>query len=73
MKYTLHIRRGRLINDDPQRRCYNGCFFKSHIEWSDWELWIKDYFFTTKEAAQHAANQFKRENQEFKVVGVEEC
>jgi hypothetical protein len=71
MKYTLYIRRGQLINDDPQKRCYNGCYFKSHMEWSDWELWIRDYFFSTKESAEYNASLFVRENQQFKVVEVQ--
>jgi hypothetical protein len=37
MPYELLIRRGVLINDDPQYRCYNGCYYKSHVEWSEWE------------------------------------
>ena len=71
MKYTLYIRRGKVVIDDPQRRCYNGCFYKSHVEWSPWELWIRDYFFDTKEKAEHAASLFRRENQQLKVVGIE--
>lgn len=72
MKYTLYIRRGKLVNDDVFRRCYNGCYYKSHIEWSPWELWINDYFFPTKEAAEYNANLFKREDQQFKVVEISE-
>ena len=44
MTYTIHIRRGRLVIDDPQRRCYNGCYFASHMEWSDWNHGCKMIF-----------------------------
>ncbi len=70
MTYELHIRRGVLINDDPQRRCYNGCFFKSHIEWGEWEHWM-DY--PTEEHAKTAKRLFQRGDQEFKVVKKEEA
>lgn len=70
MKYTLHIRRGRLVNDDPQKRCYNGCYYKSHIEWSPWELWSRDYSFDTKEKAEQTASLFRREDQQIKVVEI---
>lgn len=33
MTYTVQIRSGQLINDDPRRRCYYWCYFKSHMEW----------------------------------------
>lgn len=35
-KHTLYVRRQILINTDPQRRCYNGCFAKSELIWTDW-------------------------------------
>jgi hypothetical protein len=63
--HELHIQRGVLINDDPQRRCYDGCYFKSHIEWDEWEHWM-DY--PSEEHADHAARLFSREGQRFKVV-----
>jgi hypothetical protein len=59
------IRRGTLINDDPQRRCYNGCYYKSHIEWTEWEHWM-DY--PSEDAAKTAKRLFSRADQEFKVV-----
>jgi hypothetical protein len=70
MTYELHIRRGVLINDDPQRRCYNGCYFSSHIEWGEWEHWM-DY--PTEEHAKTAARLFSRDTQEFKIVHKEEA
>ena len=63
--HELHIRRGALINDDPQKRCYNGCYFKSHIEWSNWEHW-SDY--PSLESAQTAKRIFSRDTQQFKIV-----
>mgnify|MGYP000721130010 CR=1 FL=1 len=66
--YELHIRRGYLVNTDPQRRCYNGCHASSRIEWGSWELWLKDFTFDSLEKAEHAAKLFCRENQQVKAV-----
>ena len=63
--HEVWIRRGQLINDDPQKRCYDGCFIKSHVEWSDWEHWT-DY--PTLDHAERAARLFAREDQQLKVV-----
>jgi hypothetical protein len=63
--HELWIRRGQLINDDPLKRCYNGCYFASHIEWGDWEHWM-DY--PSLEHAKNAKRLFARETQQFKVV-----
>ncbi len=68
MSFALHIRRGYIINTDPQRRCYYGAYAKSETVWGDWELWLKDMTFETREDAEHAARQFAREDQQFKVV-----
>jgi len=66
--HEVHIRRGKLVNDDPQKRCYNGCYYyyyKSHIEWDEWKLWM-DY--PSEDHAKHAVELFQREIQELKVV-----
>lgn len=36
----MHIekRNRRLVNTDPQRRCYNGCHFSSELVWTPWEV-----------------------------------
>jgi hypothetical protein len=34
---NLLIRRRILVNTDPQRRCYNGCYYSSELRWSAWE------------------------------------
>ena len=34
----IHTRHLQLVNTDPQRRCYNGCHFKSELVWTPWEL-----------------------------------
>jgi hypothetical protein len=65
MTHALMIRRGTLINDDPQRRCYNGCYYKSHVEWTEWKHWMD---FPSEEAAKTAKRLFSRADQEFKVV-----
>lgn len=35
--FVVITRRRRLINTDPQRRCYNGCHAKSELVWTEWE------------------------------------
>ena len=69
MSYELHIRRGVVVNTDPQRRCYNGCHFSSRVDWSEWEKWLGGY--PTFESAEHAAKLFSREDLQFKVVAEE--
>lgn len=34
--YTIEMRKRVLVNTDPQRRCYNGCYFSSELQWTDW-------------------------------------
>jgi hypothetical protein len=68
MTHTLHIRRATRVINDP--RCYNGAYFDSHLVWSPWELWIKDFFYPTEEAATLAARSFCREDQQVKAVAV---
>lgn len=67
-KFGLEIRRGTLVNDDPQRRCYNGCYFASHVEWSAWEPWLTSMTFDTPEKAARAAQGFRRDTQQLRVV-----
>lgn len=38
MMYNIVCRSRRLINTDPQRRCYNGCNFSEELIWSSWEI-----------------------------------
>lgn len=35
---VIWIRRRVLVNTDPFRRCYNGCYFSSEFQWSSWEV-----------------------------------
>lgn len=37
-RLELRMRKKRLINTDPQRRCYNGCHFSSKLVWTPWEV-----------------------------------
>ena len=68
MTYTLHIRRGILVNTDPQRRCYNGQHNSSRVDWGEWEPWFMSY--PTREDAERAVRLFQREDQQFKIVEV---
>lgn len=63
--HEVLIRKGVLINDDHLRRCYNGCFFASHMEWGPWEHW-GDY--PSKEYAQNIVKAFARKDQQLRVV-----
>jgi hypothetical protein len=68
MAVELHIRRGTFVNDDPQSRCYNGCCFAYHYEWSEWEKWME---YPDLESAKIAKRIFSREDLEFKIVKTE--
>ena len=35
--YNIKSRHKKLINTDPQRRCYNGCHYSYEIVWTEWE------------------------------------
>lgn len=36
--YNLYTRREITENNDPQRRCYNGCHYSTITYWGEWEL-----------------------------------
>lgn len=38
MRLELRMRKLRLVNTDPQRRCYNGCHFSYDLIWTPWEV-----------------------------------
>jgi hypothetical protein len=63
MTYTVQVRRGTLINDDPQRRCYDGCYFKSHMEWEEWKDWTE---VPTLEDAERQVRIFQRGDQQLR-------
>lgn len=35
---NIEVRRGGIYNNDPQRRCYNGCHYSTEFRWSEWEV-----------------------------------
>jgi len=35
---NIEVRCGGLYNNDPQRRCYNGCHYSTEFRWSEWEV-----------------------------------
>lgn len=39
MTYAVEIRSGRIVNTDPQSRCYDGCHFSSRTDWEEWRHW----------------------------------
>ena len=38
--YTIEKRQLVTVNNDPQRRCYNGCHFSTETSWSHW-YWLE--------------------------------
>ncbi len=36
-RYTVVVRKRVEVNTDPQRRCYNGCYFSSEMTWTPWQ------------------------------------
>jgi hypothetical protein len=36
--HIIMMRHLQLVNTDPQRRCYNGCHFKSELLWTAWSV-----------------------------------
>lgn len=36
--FRIEMRNKRLVNTDPQRRCYNGCHFSYEMVWGEWEI-----------------------------------
>ena len=59
MKFTVWFRRKVEINTDPQKRCYDGCYFSSKMEWTKWSS-ICSY--STENFAKDSAATFKRIN-----------
>lgn len=35
-RYTIAFRQQIEVNNDPQRRCYNGCHFSTEKVWTPW-------------------------------------
>ena len=65
--YWVYIRRGNLVNTDPQKRCYDGCHFSYRIDWDEWKPWME---YPTREHAEKAVPLFSRDTQQLKVVEV---
>jgi len=40
--FKIEQRQRRLINTDPQRRCYNGCHYISELVWTSWDFLQED-------------------------------
>jgi len=38
MSTAIVYRKRTLVNTDPQRRCYNGCYFSAELRWTPWEV-----------------------------------
>lgn len=38
MTKAIWHRHQRMVNTDPQRRCYNGCNFSEELQWTVWSV-----------------------------------
>jgi hypothetical protein len=38
MAFNIETRVTIVLNTDPQKRCYNGCFARTELVWSAWEV-----------------------------------
>ena len=65
MSYEVQIRRGVIVNTDPQRRCYNGCHYSSRTDWEEWEHWANCALL---EDAKRQVRLFQREDQQLRVI-----
>lgn len=34
---NIEMRHQRMVNTDPQRRCYDGCNFSEELQWGAWD------------------------------------
>ena len=37
MLYSIKYRIKQEVNTDPEHRCYDGCYFSSEMQWTEWE------------------------------------
>jgi hypothetical protein len=56
---SIWFRSKKLVNTDPQRRCYNGVNFSEEWVWSEWEH-VMDC--SSKEVAEDIASGFQAIN-----------
>lgn len=59
----LQQRHKRLVNTDPQRRCYDGCHYSSELRWDEWET--LDY--NVKEGREKEVLKFWRDLSDYAV------
>jgi hypothetical protein len=73
-RYIVHSREKFEYNTDPQRRCYNGCYFASEWRWGPWNaLGMRGL---TLEEANESVESWKkigRPTCEFKAVKIGEA
>lgn len=67
MTTQIWMRDRRVINTDPQRRCYNGCNFSERVEFGEWRLFQE---WDTHEFAERVANGLKCDRREIKLEDV---
>lgn len=63
-KFKIFLRTKRIINTDPQRRCYNGRNFSERIEYGEWEFFQE---WEGREFTERVAAGLRRDTQEVKV------
>lgn len=57
MPYRVELRKKVEVCTDPQRRCYDGCFFSSEWVWEDW--WTPGTDFASLEEAEASVKSWK--------------
>lgn len=58
--FILQVSYLREVCTDPQRRCYNGVFFSSRMEWTEWaDLWGER---GTREEVEESMRQWQKIN-----------
>ena len=58
-RYTLMARKQIEVNTDPQRRCYDGCYYSSEMQWTEWAVVSHP---ATKEDGEDTMATFQRIN-----------
>lgn len=66
MGLAIFSRRQVLVNTDPQRRCYNGCHFKSELVWTPWVV-LESMCYLKSGADPEARLKFWRELNDYAV------
>ena len=70
----LQVRKKTEVCTDPQRRCYNGAFASSEMQWTDWETLLTTHQRCSEDDLRSSMSAFKTTNpdHEYRIVSNEE-